>query len=173
MLATNIESEVRRILAKSKGGWLRVSECAKEFAKENASEETRFYRWRKKVEKGKVLGFQVVKLPGNISFIGLDSADPKTLESLIFEDKKTKLNFEKGLNFFDWWEKRAERKKWERENERELVNREIAEVKSRRAIYHEKFKIYQKLPLEKRNNPLPIEQEKAMEKKWRRYYGLE
>ena len=89
MLAANIESKVKEILeTKGKSGWLRTSECAKLYADNNASEETRFYRWRRQVEKKKVKGFQVVKLPNNMSFIGLDSADPKALEALISEDKK-------------------------------------------------------------------------------------
>lgn len=89
MLAANIENEVREIpQKKGKGGWLRVGQCAKLYAKGNASEETKFYRWRKQVEKGKVKDFQVVPLPGNISFIGLESADPHVIESFISEDKK-------------------------------------------------------------------------------------
>lgn len=81
MLAANIESEIRTIIEKhGKAGWMRTEECAKKYAKGNASKETKFYRWRKKVEEGKVQGFQVVKLPGNISFIGLASANPKQLQ---------------------------------------------------------------------------------------------
>ena len=89
MLATNIESKVKQILeTKGKSGWLRTSECAKLYADGNSSKETRFYRWRKNVEKGIVKGFQVVKLPNNITYIGLDYADPKILEAQISEDKK-------------------------------------------------------------------------------------
>lgn len=89
MLAANIESRVKEILeTKGKGGWLRTSECAKLYADGNKSEETKFYRWRRQVERGKVRGFQVVKLPNNITFIGLDSADPRILEALISEDRR-------------------------------------------------------------------------------------
>jgi len=102
MLAANIETEIRKILkGKAKAGWLRVGECAKEYARDpetggrNGSRETAFYRWRKKVEKGKVEGFQVLKLPGNI------------LRSV-----------ESGLGFFDWLERRAERKERQMERKR-------------------------------------------------------
>jgi hypothetical protein len=116
MLATNIEQEVKEILEKKgKGGWLRVSECAKIYGKDDESRETKFYRWRKKVEKGKTANFQVLKLPGNISFIGLSSADPKVLESLISEDKKLAKSVKSGLGFFEWLNKRAERKRLEEE----------------------------------------------------------
>lgn len=92
MLAANIETEVREILKKKgKKGWLRVQECANEYAKEpitkkiDNSKKTKFYRWRRQVEKGKVEGFQVLKLIGNVSFIGLKSADPSIigLEGLV------------------------------------------------------------------------------------------
>ena len=89
MLPANIESKVKEILeTEGKGGWLRTNQCSKRYAKGNASERTKFYRWRRQVEKKKVKGFQVMKLPNNISFIGLDSADPKVLEALISEDRK-------------------------------------------------------------------------------------
>jgi len=84
MLATNIETEVTEILEKKgKNRWMRTHDCAKEYANKNPSRETKFYRWSKKVEKGKVEGFQVVKLPGNISFIGLDSSDPRKIREKI------------------------------------------------------------------------------------------
>jgi hypothetical protein len=74
MLAPNIEAEVRKILEKH-GGYLRTHECSKKYAKGNKSLETSFYRWSKKVEKGKVKGFRIVKLPGNLSFIMLESVN--------------------------------------------------------------------------------------------------
>jgi hypothetical protein len=74
MLAPNIEAEVRKILEKH-GGYLRTHECSKKYAKGNKSLETKFYRWTKKVEKGKVKGFRIVKLPGNLSFIMLESVN--------------------------------------------------------------------------------------------------
>jgi hypothetical protein len=121
MLATNIESKVEEILKKKgKGGWLRVAECAKEYGldpstgERNASRETKFYRWRKQVEKGKVEGFRILKLSGNISFIGLDSANPQLIKSFMVEDKEILRSVKSGLGFFDWLERRAERK--EREN---------------------------------------------------------
>jgi len=116
MIATNIESKVKKILENS-GGWLRVSECAKQFAEGNASEETRFYRWRKQVEKSKVKGFQALKLPGNISFIGLDSADPKTLETLISEDKKAANSIRSGFGFWAYLNQREERKDKEKQEQ--------------------------------------------------------
>ena len=90
MLAANIESKVREILkTEGEGGWLRTSKCCKLYAEGNRSEETKFYRWRIKVEEGKVEGFQIVKLPNNITFIGLDSANPKVLEVLSQTKKKS------------------------------------------------------------------------------------
>ena len=119
MLSANIESKVREILkSKGNGGWLRTSECAKLYANGNDSEETKFYRWRTQVEKNKVSGFQVVKLPDNISFIGLDSADPKALESSISEDKKTLQSIRSGLGLFDYLDRRTERKRAEEERQR-------------------------------------------------------
>jgi len=98
MLLGNIEAKVREVLLKKgRGGWLRVQECAKEIAydpiaeKWNGTKRTNFYRFRKKVEKKKVKGFQVVNLPKNISFIGLDSADPSVIESFISKDRRVRL----------------------------------------------------------------------------------
>jgi hypothetical protein len=76
MLAANIKEILEK---KGRGGWLRVSECAEEYAQEDDSKKTCFYRWRKQVEKGKVSGFQVLKLVGNISFIGLENANPTAI----------------------------------------------------------------------------------------------
>lgn len=107
MLVANIEKEVRKILEKEgKGGWLRVAECAKKFAKGDASKETKFYRWRKQVEKRKVPGFQTVPLPKNVVFIGLDSADPRVIESFISEDKKFQRSAKTGFGF---WERRRQK----------------------------------------------------------------
>jgi hypothetical protein len=122
MLATNIRQRVVEIIkAKGKGGWIRVQECAKEYAeaakinpkiKENPeSRMTKFYRFRKQVEKGKVEGLKVLLLAGNISFIGVSSADPQVIEKIISENKKAERNVKTGLGFYDWWEHRAERKR--------------------------------------------------------------
>lgn len=120
MLAPNIDSEVKALLEKKgRGGWLRVQECSKEYAKDpmtgavNRSLETKFYRWLRQVEKKKIPGFQNLKLPGNISFIGLESSDPKTLESLISEDKKLARSAKSSFGFFEWLNQRAERKRHE------------------------------------------------------------
>lgn len=63
MLAANIETEIKQIIEKKgKEGWLRVQECANEYAKDpvtkqfNGSRKTKFYRVRKQIEKGKVEG---------------------------------------------------------------------------------------------------------------------
>jgi hypothetical protein len=117
MLAANIETRIREILEKSgKGGWLRVQECANEFARDpvtkkiNSSQKTKFYRWRKKVEKKQVEGFQICKLQGNMSFIGLDSADPKIISSELAKDANTDRSIRRGFGFWDWIMHRSERK---------------------------------------------------------------
>lgn len=117
MLAANIEARVREVLKKrGKGGWLRVQECAKEFARDmitgevNKSQKTRFYRWRKKVEKGKVEGFQILKIVGNISYIGLGSSDPRALDSLLAKDKRMSQSSRGGFGFFEWLRYKDERK---------------------------------------------------------------
>ena len=87
MLPSNIETEVKEIL-KKRGGWCRTEECAKVYAKGNMTKRTRFYRWRKKVDKGKVDGFQHLPLGfNNISYIGLQSADPNKLLESIMSDR--------------------------------------------------------------------------------------
>lgn len=102
MLATNIEGEVKAIIEKKgNNGWLRTSECAKIYAEGNASKETKFYRWRKQVEKEKVKGFQVIGLLGNISFIGLKSANPLILESLMSTDKPSIKQKASRFGFFE------------------------------------------------------------------------
>jgi len=125
MLAPNIDSEVKALLEKKgKGGWLRAQECSKEYAKDpitgalNHSSQTKFYRWRKQVEKGKIPGFQIFKLPGNFSWIGLESSDPKTLESLISEDRKLTRSAKSSFGFFEWLNQRAARKRHEEKERR-------------------------------------------------------
>jgi ribosomal protein S18 len=137
MLATNIDKRVHDKLTKrGQNGWLRTKECATEYAKDdltkkvNASEMTKFYRWLKKVEKGKAEGFQVVKLPGNVSFIGLSSADPKVLDSFISEDKKVKRSVKSGFGFFAWLKYRDER-------ERKKLDESIAQRQCRIDASHE------------------------------------
>lgn len=111
MLATNIEKEVKAILEKKeRNGWLRTDECAKIYGKGNGSRETKFYRWRKLIEKGSDRNFQVIKLPNNITFIGLKSADPKILESLISKDKKNNSSHKSRLGLLEFFDRRAERK---------------------------------------------------------------
>ena len=179
-----MEEQVKGIIErKGEAGWLRTQECANEYAdlavgkpwikETRESRKTKFYRWYRKVKNKKVEGFQVLMLPGNISFIGLDGANPETIETLISGDKRTKPNFESGRGFFNWWERRAERKSLERQRERELIEGELRELDCKAAIRREILEIYDKLPLEKQDEPLPVDQEKAIEKKWRKYYGLE
>jgi len=120
MLPGNIETEVENILKKN-NGWMRAEACAKEYAKDNKSIRTKFYRWRKKIEKGKVKGFRIVPLPGNIVFIGLSSADPSKLESSISKNKKILRSLKTGFGFREWWKDRSERKSQEEERQRREV----------------------------------------------------
>lgn len=88
----SIEGEVKKIIEeKGKGGWIRVQECVKEYAKKppqkegeaeiDGSKRIKFYRWRTKVEEKEVKGFQYLPLGKNISYIGLDSANPQAISS--------------------------------------------------------------------------------------------
>jgi len=144
MLApNNIENEVQEIIKKNgKGDWLRVQECATAYARDpltketNTSLETKFYRFRKTIEKGKVNTLQIVKLPGNVSFIGLKSADPKTLAVLVSEDKNLARSVKSGFGFFEWLNRRAEMKRQEREYENAEFDREKREYEYRQACRH-------------------------------------
>ena len=153
MLAANIEKRVREIVeTKGKEGWIRVQECAIEYAKDaknnprlNETVETRktkFYRWRKKVGKGKVKGFKVLLLPGNISYIGLEAAKPETIQSFISGNKKANRNVKTSLGFLDWLEKRAERK----ENKR--IRKKAESKKERERDYHELMATLEKMQTE-------------------------
>ncbi len=161
MLVTNnasIESKVRDVLEKKgKGGWLRASECAKLFAKGDASLETKFYRWRKQVGKNKVSGFQAIKLAGNISFIGLDSADPKVIESFVSENKKILQSVKSGYGVFEWLERRAERKEQQRKKRRR-------ELEAEREAITEIINFCEECSQEK---------EWEIRKKWKKLYGLD
>jgi hypothetical protein len=161
MIATNIESKVRKIIEKNgKGGWLRTSECAKLFAEGNKSAETRFYRWRKKLEKDRDSGFQIVKLPNNISFIGLDSSSPKKLPELektrgpnkeLEKTKEEKKDLEiRKLRC------RMEIRRMERKYSRECQQAYLTDPKKYRA----------------RNEPIPFDVQAEIEKKCRKKYGL-
>jgi len=97
MLAPNIEAEVKKILEKH-GGYLRTHECSKKYAKGKLSLETKFYRWVKKVEKGKVKGFRIIKLPGNISFIMLESLN---LQDFLRKEKLENVAEKGVLSFKD------------------------------------------------------------------------
>jgi len=89
MLPSNIESEVKNILVKNgKSGWLRTGKCEEEYLKlfqsqsEKNTAHVRFYRFTKDIQKKKHEGFQVLKFPGNISYIGLEAANPTILKEL-------------------------------------------------------------------------------------------
>ena len=133
MIPGNIESEIKQIIkTKGKDGWLRMQECAKEFAKDprtkkhNSSRRTEFYRLRKQIGKGRVEGLKVLLLPGNVSYIGLSSADPKFVEKLISEDKKVSRNVKTGFGFFEWRERIAQRKQLEHDKLIDRLRREDA-----------------------------------------------
>jgi hypothetical protein len=104
MLPSNIESEVKEILEnKGKAGWLRMGECEKAYLKLKSRENqgtvhVRFYRWTKEIEQKKVRGFQIVKFLSNISHIGLATADPSVLDSMIAKNEQLAA---KALSFHD------------------------------------------------------------------------
>ena len=130
---TTLVEEIKQIIEKKgKAGWLRTEECAKEYSRDpltkqpDDSRRRKFYRIRKQIEKGKEKGLQIQLLPGNISYTGLSSADPKIIEEFIFDNKKASLNVKTGLGFFAWLETRAERKQLERDKRINLLARKGA-----------------------------------------------
>ncbi len=90
----NLENQVQSIIEKKGAdGWIRVSKCEKEYVNSNPDENsstrrTKFYRWLIKVERKKVPGFQIIKFPNNLSYIGLTTSSPKKLDYLVTNDKK-------------------------------------------------------------------------------------
>lgn len=97
MLAANMdepEQKIKQIIEKyGEKGWVRTQVCADKYAKDfagkiNKSEKTKFYRFCRQIGKGKVDGLRIQKLPCNISFIGLRSADPEFIKDFISKNKK-------------------------------------------------------------------------------------
>lgn len=92
--SSNIEDQIRSIIEKKGAeGWIRVSKCEKEYLNSNHDENsgtrrTRFYRWLIKIERKKAPDFQIMKFPNNLSYIGLANSNPKSLDSLVANDKK-------------------------------------------------------------------------------------
>jgi len=87
---------------------------------------------------------------------------------------KEKIKFSRVVSgFLDWWERRAERKRREKEYRDKMLDRHIRELQCEREIFHQKFEIYKKLPFEKHNDPLPVDQEWEIRQKWRKRYGLD
>jgi len=70
------------------------------------------------------------------------------------------------LNLFEY-------RKWKRQYEDKRLDEQIRELQCERKIFHEKFEIYKKLPFEKQNDPLPVDQEWEIRQKWRKRYGLD
>ena len=174
MLPSNNEFEIKRIIEENgKDGWLRTEECATKFAKDpttqkyNHSRRTKFYRIRKQIEKGKVEGLKVLLLAGNISYIGLSSADPKVIGDYVSEDKKASRNVKTSLKFYEWWERRADRKKLERKEEAEQIDLELLIISARRR----KRQMINELNLKDWEN-LSIDKEREIDASCRREYGL-
>ena len=69
---------------------------------------------------------KVLLLPGNVSYIGLSSADPEYVEKLISEDKKVSRNVKTGFGFFEWRERIAQRKQLEHDKLIDRLRREDA-----------------------------------------------
>jgi len=135
MLPSNIEIEVEKILKKN-NGWLRTEECSKVYSKGDKTRRTQFYRWHKKVKKSKIKGFQVLSFPENVSFIGLDSADPKILNKILSNDKQIVKSIRSGFGVFDYLKWRSESKKQERRRkERELLVKRITYLELGEKIY--------------------------------------
>jgi len=112
---------------------MRVNECSKKYAQKNPSLQTKFYRWLKQVEKRKVKGFQSLKLPNNISFIGLESADPRAIESFISEDKKISRSIKASFGFFEWLKWRKEYADAKREKELKELDAEYHRLLKKRS----------------------------------------
>ena len=70
------------------------------------------------------------------------------------------------LNLFEY-------RKWKRQYDDKRLDEAIRALQCDRDIYHEEFEIYKKLPFEKWNDPLPVDIEAKLRKKWRKYHGLE
>jgi hypothetical protein len=164
MLVPNIETEVKKILKeKGKGGWLRVHECAKyyridpETGKVNKSRETNFYRWRKQVEKGKVEGFQVLPFPNNIVFIGLKSADPRGIKTVMLEDKKISRSIKNGFGFWEYL-------KWRKLHAEQKRDRQLRELEAERDALIEIVELTE--------DEYTPEKEWQIRDKWRKRYGL-
>jgi hypothetical protein len=157
MLSDNIEKKVREILeTQGKGGWLRTNDCANLFAKGNATKKTTFYRWRRDIEKGKVKGFQIVQLPKNVSFIGLDSSSPKKLQEL--KETCGPPNFiGQGV---------------EKKEENEKVNLELRIRQCKMDIRRLQREYYRTQPQKNSNTQIPFDVQVEIEKKCRKKYGL-
>jgi hypothetical protein len=165
-----IEARAKKaLLNHGKSGWLRSNECMEIVAKDisgevDLSEKTRFFNWLKKVEKGRVEGFQKKQLPGNICYIGLENAKVEDIPEFVEEDKKTIRSVKSGFSLFRLIEQRATRKQLEK-----LKNKEILEKDLQRLNCN-----YEILTEESNLGPDELTQERSWEirKKWEERFGL-
>jgi hypothetical protein len=110
MVTPTTSIEVKKILTKTPDHWLRLEECAKKYSKGNSRKKASFQRWRTKIEKDKIKDFRIIKLPGDVSFIGLGNSDPKQLLSVISEDPKLAESIKSGFGLFEWLDLKEEGK---------------------------------------------------------------
>jgi hypothetical protein len=171
MLPGNIETKIRQIIeAKGNKSWIRINVAAKEYSKDNPSERTKFFRWRKKVEKGRVDGFKVQILPGNVSFIGLSNADPEVLNEFISEDKKASRNVKTGIGFLAWLNQRNERKRLEQIESAVEWERGTNKLKVRTKVHDEIKQIKRDRKKQGKDAIVSVDEQAVIEKKWTEFH---
>jgi hypothetical protein len=178
MLLSNNESEIKKIIEdKGKDGWLRTEHCAKEFAKDpktkkyNHSRRTKFYRICRRIKDQKVEGLKVLLLAGNISYIGLSSADPKIIGDYVSSNKKASRNVRTGLKFYEWRERRVDRKKLERKEADERIDLELRTLGAR-CRKREMIREYYITNAHKGNKSIPQKIIAEIENECKKQFGL-
>lgn len=159
-----ISVEVKGVLEKKgKEGWLRVGECEKEYVartplgENKGTRRTEFFRWRKQIGN-KVKGFQVVELPKNIVFIGLDSANPHIIESFIVKNKNLRPSIKIGFGLFDYL-------RWRKEYGDKKSDEKIRRLEMEGNIILEKMQLSE-------DDPKFLKKCKEIEDKWKKKYGF-
>jgi hypothetical protein len=165
-----IEARAKKaLLNHGKSGWLRSNECMEIVAKDiggevDLSEKTRFFNWLKKVEKGRVEGFQKKQLPGNICYIGLENAKVEDIPEFVEEDKKTIRSVKSSFSLSRLFELRANRKQLEKQKNKEIVEKDLRRLECDNEIWTEEWNL----------SPNEWTQERVWQirQKWEERFGL-